>query len=138
MPALLLGATLLAPVSPARAGWSCSYYRWNSPARKWDLVAHLQPRDEFRRTHVLGIDYHCEYCYVPAVPPRDPDDPVGGVDEVQALAQEVTQTVREAEVTAPSPESVQAALVDPWNGPACPLVPPVWDADELGVLGAIG
>jgi hypothetical protein len=137
LPTLLIGATLLAPIRPAAAGWSCSYYRWDSPAQKWDLVARLQPQAEFRRTHVLGVDYHCEYCYVPAAPPRDPDT-FDGVDDVKALAAETLQTVQEAQLPVPAPGSVSPVGMNPWDGPACPLVPPVWDEGELGVIGPIG
>jgi hypothetical protein len=144
LPALLIGATLLAPVSPASAGaWTCSFYRWDEPTQEWDLVAHLRPQKEFKETHVYLVDWHCEYC-VPALVARDPDHPFEYADaqEVsQYLVAEVAGTVRELQLAVPSPGSAspgELALVDPWNYPPCPKVPPVWDEDALDAVGGIG
>lgn len=127
LPALLVAATLLAPVTPASAGWSCSYYRYDTGTRSWVQVASLQPKDEYRSTHQEGVDFHCEYCYVPTITRRDPENPLGvlGTDP-QLIAQDIVATVAEAQVPEPG-----AVPVDPWSYPPCPLVPPVWDADPL-------
>lgn len=139
LPALLVGATLLAPVSPAAASESCSFYRWDEPAREWVLVKRLYPRKEFKETYVHGVDWHCEYC-VPMIKVRDPDDvfeQVGVPQPAHELVEETVETLAAVELPVPSPGPVSPAGVDPWNGPACPDVPPVWDEEALDAVGGI-
>ena len=144
VPALFVGATLLVPVAPASAGWTCSYYRWDAPRKQWRTVAHAVPQDEFRSDHVLGVDYHCEYCYVPALESKDPD-PFEDLDPIET-AQSLIGTTQVPEVPkVPSLNEVSLSSLmtlvssaEPLNGPKCPDVPPVWDAEELDpVVGSV-
>lgn len=136
VPALLVAATLLVPVSPASADWSCSYYRWDEATQEWQRVALLQPADEFEATHIWGVDWHCKYNCVPAIPPKDPDDLIPDVDVTWAV-EPVVSTLDGLGVPTVE-ELTPPGIVDPWNGPACPPGPPVWDADELDVAGRHG
>lgn len=140
LPALLIGATLLAPVSPAAATESCSFYRWDEPTQEYVLVERLYPRKEFKERFVYLVDWHCEYC-VPLMQAYDPDNPFENVDPrllAQGLVQYVTETGRALEISVPSLSSVSPAAVDPWNYPDCPKVPPAWDEEALDAVGGIG
>ncbi|HWL36478.1 MAG TPA: hypothetical protein VNQ77_09805 [Frankiaceae bacterium] len=143
LPALLIGAALLAPVSPAAASESCSFYRWDEPTKEYVLVARLAPRQKFEDTHVYLVDWHCQYC-VPAMTARNPDDVFESVDDAQVLTQRLVQqtveAVTELQVTVPSPGpgSGSPAAGDPWNYPDCPKVAPLWDEKALDAVGGIG
>jgi hypothetical protein len=120
VPALLLAAAAALP-APASAGDECMYFRWDAGARRWVLVRLYSDEDVFEPS---GERWDCKYC-TPVKPPPTPDltdnphvsrllDPVhDGITAVGGLTGDV---------------DVQPDAATPLDGPDCPDVPPVWDA----------
>lgn len=128
LPALvLLGAGLL-PVTEASAGWTCAYYKWHAEDTRWERVKLLQDEETYEAHHPRYTTWDCKYCYVPALPP--PPDNVGPMFETIAeWVPEVDVQVQEEPVTAfVQNQMAQLGLgVEPFGGPACPVVAPEWD-----------
>lgn len=120
LPGLVLAAALLAPVAPASA-WSCTYYKWNAADRRWERVALLQPEQPFETQYPKPYYWQCRYCYVPVpVPGEDPGPELPA--EVQELLDDVNAAANKV-----LDGGFGTLGADPFNGPDCPDVPPVWD-----------
>ena len=131
IPAAAMVGAFIAP--PAQAGWSCTYYKWNTTVREWDRVALMQDEDlyEAQPGNKRFESWDCKYCYVPTLT-VGPDHPAAvtamledGLHQGEQLAagtvEQVESTLAAIGVDLPSVEIDVTPFPEP---PDCPLVPP--------------